>query len=483
MNNVRLRFAPSPTGKMQAGNLRTALFNYLFAKSQGGKFILRIEDTDKNRYVDGAVANIINTLNQAGIIPDEGPNQGGEFGPYIQSERLDIYQKYAKRLIDNSYAYYCFCPNNENITHELNNKHQCNCKNLSIEEINQKLKNNVPYVIRQKIPQEGQTSFNDVIHGTITINNNELEEQILIKSDGYPTYNFANVIDDHFMHISHVMRGVEFITSTPKYILLYEYFGWEPPIFIHLASVMGKNSDGSISKLSKRHGAVNFQDLINQGYLSKALINYIALLGWSPKNSNQEIFSMDELIQNFTLDGLSKSSSIFDYNKLDWFNKEYIKRLTDEEFLQLSQQYFKNFTKEQQLLLVTSLKSRITKFTDINYMIQFLYQLPKFDINLFNNKKNKVNIQNSKEIISFVINELNNINAWNIEKLHQLLINFSNILNLKLGTIIWPIRIALSMQQVTPCGVIEVLYLLGKNESLKRLNYSLEELNKYKEEN
>ncbi len=373
MNRIRTRFAPSPTGYMHIGNLRTALYAYLFAKSQGGDFILRIEDTDRARYVADAVEFIERTLAAAKIIPDEGPHHGGAFAPYVQSERMDIYKKYAEQLVADGHAYY------EN------------------------------GAIRQKMPRAGETTFFDVLHGNITIANSELEDQVLLKSDGMPTYNFANVIDDHLMEISHIIRGTEFITSTPKHVLLYEFFGWELPTFIHLAPVMGKAEDGTVSKLSKRHGATSFNDLIEAGYLPEAITNYVALLGWSPKNSCQEIFSMDELIKNFSLDGLSKSPAVFDYAKLDWMSGEYFKAMSDEDFAKVADKYFGDFDAPRKIFLSSLLKTRVAKLSDIPDMIAFLKNLPQFDVELFNNKRNKITPQKSAEILAPAIKILENV--------------------------------------------------------------------------
>lgn len=333
---VRTRFAPSPTGYMHIGNLRTALYGYLYAKSQQGQFILRIEDTDRTRYVADAIDFINRTLEMAHIVPDESPSLGGPYGPYVQSERMDLYKQYAEELVKTGHAYYCFCDPDEDHSADQFGGYDRTCRNLSPEVIEEHLKNGDPYVIRQKMPLTGETTFFDVLHGNITIKNEELEDQVLLKRDGMPTYNFANVIDDHLMHITHIMRGAEFITSTPKYILLYESFGWDVPTFIHLAPVMGKNEDGSISKLSKRHGATSFDDLVKAGYLPDAIVNYVALLGWNPKTTNQEIFSMDELIAHFSLEGLSKSPAVFDYDKLGWINGEYLKAMSDEDFAKMA---------------------------------------------------------------------------------------------------------------------------------------------------
>ncbi|MBE8950984.1 MAG: glutamate--tRNA ligase [Quinella sp. 3Q1] len=437
MKRIRTRFAPSPTGYMHIGNLRTALYAYLFAKSQGGDFILRIEDTDRARYVPDAVEFIERTLAAAKIIPDEGPHHGGNFAPYVQSERMDIYKKYAEQLVESGHAY-----------HEDG-------------------------AIRQKMPRVGETTFYDVLHGNITIANSELEDQVLLKSDGMPTYNFANVIDDHLMEVSHIIRGTEFITSTPKHVLLYEFFGWELPTFIHLAPVMGKAEDGTVSKLSKRHGATSFNDLIEAGYLPEAITNYVALLGWSPKNSCQEIFSMDELIANFSLDGLSKSPAVFDYAKLDWMSGEYFKAMTDENFATVADKYLAGYDK---IFLASLLKTRVAKLSDIPAMIAFLKELPPFDIELFTNKRNKVTPQKSAEILTPAIKILETVDDWTLDTLNEKISAFVAESGLKVGAVMWPLRIALSMQKVTPGGVTEILYLLGKEISLERLNAALNNL-------
>ena len=444
MKRVRTRFAPSPTGYMHIGNLRTALYAYLFAKSQGGDFILRIEDTDRARYVADAVEFIERTLAAAKIIPDEGPHHGGNFAPYVQSERMDIYKKYAEELVTNGYAYY--------------------------EETDQGV------AIRQKMPRAGETTFFDVLHGNITIANSELEDQVLLKSDGMPTYNFANVIDDHLMEVSHIIRGTEFITSTPKHVLLYEFFGWELPTFIHLAPVMGKAADGSISKLSKRHGATSFNDLMEAGYLPEAITNYVALLGWSPKNSCQEIFTMEELIKNFSLDGLSKSPAVFDYAKLDWMSGEYFKAMSDENFANVAEKYFADFDEPRKIFLASLLKTRVAKLSDIPAMIDFLKNLPSFDKELFINKRNKITPEKSAEILEPAIKILEQVDLWSLDNLNEKISAFVAESGLKVGAVMWPLRIALSMQKVTPGGVTEILYLLGKKNSLERLHDALKNL-------
>ena len=476
MNKVRTRFAPSPTGYMHIGNLRTALYAYLFAKSQHGDFILRIEDTDRARYVADAVEFIEKTLAAAKIIPDEGPHNGGNFGPYVQSERKKIYKAYAEKLVEEGYAYRCFCNNeDEGGDDKKFGGYDRTCRDLDREEYEANMVALKPYVIRQKMPLAGETTFFDVLHGNITIANSELEDQVLLKRDGMPTYNFANVVDDHLMGVTHIIRGTEFITSTPKHVLLYKYFGWEIPTFIHLAPVMGKSADGAVSKLSKRHGATSFNDLIEMGYLPETITNYVALLGWSPK-SNQEIFSMDELIEKFSLDGLSKSPAVFDYNKLDWMSGEYFKAMTDENFAEVADKFFGELNENlasKKIYLGGLLKTRVAKLSDIPAQIKFLQDMPPLDVELFTNKRNKVTAENSVGILTGAIKVLENISDWTVDELHEKINAFVTDSGLKMGTIMWALRIALSGQKVTPGGVIEILYLLGKKTSLERLNAAL----------
>lgn len=481
-SRVRTRYAPSPTGFMHIGNLRTALYEYLIAKSNNGDFVLRIEDTDQGRLVDGATDAIYNSLKRVGIIYDEGPDIGGNYGPYVQSERLGIYLKYAEQLVKEGKAYYCFCAKErlESLhkeSSEFSSGYDRHCRDLPEEEVKKLLSEGIPYVIRQKVPLEGSTTFTDSVFGEITVENSEIEDQILIKTDGYPTYNFANVIDDHLMNITYVVRGSEYLSSTPKYNLLYESFGWKIPTYIHLPLIMGKNDDGTISKLSKRHGATSFEGLINEGYLAESILNYIVLLGWCPEG-NQEIFSLDELIKVFDIKGISKSPSIFDYDKLRWFNAEYIRNMSLEEFTDICMPYFKKATsKEFNWSKVASiLQQRVTQLTQIPEMIEFLDTLPDYSQELFINKKSKTNIENSATVLENVIYELENISLWNYDNLHDSLINLAAKLEMKNGTVMWPTRIAISGMQVTPGGAIEILEILGKDESIKRLKAGLKKL-------
>lgn len=478
-DTVRTRYAPSPTGFMHVGNLRTALYEYLVAKHQDGKFILRIEDTDQERLVEGAVDVIYNTLKIAGLEHDEGPDLGGDFGPYVQSERKDMYLPYAKKLIEMGKAYYCFCSKErlESLREndEFSSGYDRHCRNLPKEEIERLLSSGTPYVIRQKMPLDGSTTFEDAVFGSITVENSELQDQILIKADGYPTYNFANVIDDHTMGITHVVRGCEYLSSTPKYNLLYEAFGWEIPTYIHLPLIMGKNEDGSVSKLSKRHGATGFEDLLKEGYLPEAIINYIALLGWCPKE-NREIFTLKELCEHFDISGISKSPAVFDYDKLAWFNAEYIRAMTLEQFTEIATPYFKQAMPDKELdwsKVASILQQRVTQLTQIPSMIEFLYKLPEYDKELFVNKKSKTTLENSPEMLKLVIRGLEKLPVWDNQSIHDCLIQIAQDNGLKNGTVMWPARIAASGQSVTPGGAVEILDILGREEALARLNKGL----------
>ena len=477
---VRTRFAPSPTGYMHIGNLRTALYEFLIAKSAGGSFILRIEDTDQERFVEGATDIIYKTLEMSGITHDEGPDVGGEYGPYIQSERKNDYIKYAKELIEKGEAYYCFCTKERldslktNTGHEDIVHYDRHCLNLSKEEIEENLKNGVPYVIRQKI-KEGKTTFHDEVYGSITVDNSEMEDQILIKSDGYPTYNFANVIDDHAMNITHVVRGAEYLSSTPKYNLLYEAFGWDIPTYVHLPAVMKDQHH----KLSKRNGDASFQDLVAKGYLPKAIVNYIALLGWSP-SINQEIFTMEELIENFSIEGLSKSPAIFDIVKLTWMNGEYIKAMDFDKFYERALPYLKEaIHKDLDLKKIASqVKTRIEVFPEIKELIDFYEEVPEYDTQMYCHKKMKTTEETSLNLLKEVLPLLEAQDDYSNDALFEALVAFGKEHGYKTGYIMWPIRTALSGKQTTPAGATEILEILGKEESIKRIHAAIEKLEK-----
>ena len=476
------RFAPSPTGYMHIGNLRTALYSYLISKHDSGTFILRIEDTDRERLVEGATDIIKSTLNITHLTWDEGPDVGGDHGPYVQSDRKPIYMEYAKKLIDLGAAYYCFCTKErlEKLHEEdATGGYDRHCRNLSKEEIEQNLKDGIPYVIRQKMPLEGVTSYTDSVFGEISMNNSELQDQILIKADGYPTYNFAHVIDDYLMKVTHVVRGSEYLTSTPKYVLLYDAFGWERPTYVHLPLLMGKNADGSVSKLSKRHGAVSFQDLLEDGYLPEAIINYIALLGWCPKNSETEFFTLDELKSIFTIDGVSKSPAVFDFEKLLWFNGEYIHKLDQDKFEDLIKPFItveipENINVSKMLAL---LRTRISKLSEINERMGLFISLPEYDKELFLNKKNKIaEFDTVKLVLTEARKILADVESFDNDTLFSALAPLTESLGLKTGTIMWCIRIAVSGMTATPGGATEIMEVIGKEESLKRIDLALEKL-------
>ncbi len=480
---VRTRYAPSPTGYMHIGNLRTALYEYLIAKSQNGKFILRIEDTDQERLVEGAVDIIYKTLKLCGLKHDEGPDIGGPYAPYVQSERKDTYLPYAKELIKKGHAYYCFCSKErlDNLRKECESKGQTymydrHCLSLSEAEIEEKLKRGDPYVIRQKMPREGSTTYEDAVYGTITIENNMLEDQILIKSDGLPTYNFANVIDDHLMGITHVVRGSEYLSSTPKYNLLYEAFGWDIPVYVHLPLIT--KADGS--KLSKRKGDASFEDLVEMGYLVEAIINYIALLGWSPE-TNQEIFSLAELEKAFNIKHISKSPSVFDMAKLTWFNAQYIRALSPEEFYKYAEPYLSRAitNKNIDLFKVSKLlQARTEVLSDIPNKVGFLNELADYDLNIYVHKKMKTTLENSLENLKAAVPVLESIETWNEETIHEKLIGLAEQMGIKNGQLLWPVRTAVSGWEVTPGGAIEICDLLGKEETLRRIRIGIERLEK-----
>ncbi len=476
------RFAPSPTGYMHIGNLRTALYSYLISKHDNGKFILRIEDTDRERLVEGATDIIKSTLKITGLNYDEGPDVGGDHGPYVQSERKEIYMEYAKKLVEMGAAYYCFCSKErlENLHEEdATGGYDRHCRNLSPEEVEEKLKSGVPFVIRQKMPLSGSTSYKDSVFGEITMNNSELQDQILMKADGYPTYNFCHVVDDYLMGVTHVVRGSEYLTSTPKYVLLYDAFGWERPVYVHLPLLMGKNADGSVSKLSKRHGAVSFQDLLLDGYLPEAITNYIALLGWCPKNSETEFFTLDELKSVFTIDGVSKSPAIFDFEKLLWFNGEYIHKLTDEEFKSLVAPFIKseipeNIHKEKMLPL---LKTRISKLSEIDEKMAFFLSLPKYDKELFLNKKNKIaDFSLVSSVLTAALSTVKELSSFDNDTLFAALSPIAEALSVKTGAVMWCIRIAVSGMSATPGGATEIMEVIGKDETISRIEAALKKL-------
>ncbi len=482
-NEVRTRFAPSPTGYMHIGNLRTALYAYLLAKSNGGKFILRIEDTDQERYVDGAVDVIYRTMKDTGLIHDEGPDIGGDFGPYIQSERRNLYKEYAEKLVESGHAYYCFCDKErleELRAHQtvmkMPTKYDGLCSKLSKEEIQAKLDAGVPYVIRQKMPKTGKTSFQDEVFGEITVENAILDDNVLLKADGLPTYNFANVIDDHLMNITHIIRGSEYLSSTPKYNLLYEAFGWEIPKYIHVSPVM-KDAN---NKLSKRHGDASYEDFIEKGYLKEAIVNYIALLGWAP-GDEREKFTMDELCEAFNVKGISKSPAIFDEKKLAWLNGEYIRELSPEKFHELALPYYNGVITNPDINLKDVselLQPRCEKLSDIPEQVDFLDELPVYENELYTHKKMKTNPENSLEALNEVLPVLESIDDWTKENIHDKLIALVEKLELKNGRILWPVRVAVSGKAFTPGGGVELAYILGKTETINRIKKGIEQLSK-----
>lgn len=471
---VRTRFAPSPTGYMHLGGMRTALYTYLFTRKNHGKFILRIEDTDQARYVEGATDVIYRTLKDIGLVWDEGPDVGGDYGPYIQSERKGMYLPYAQQLVRDGKAYYCFCTKEELDKRRAEAeakgetfKYDKHCLNMPREEVERRLAAGEPYVIRQNVPTQGEASFDDIIFGHIAVDCSELDDMILIKADGMPTYNFANVIDDHTMGITHVMRGSEYLSSTPKYNLLYDAFGWEKPVYIHLTNIMRDAQH----KLSKRTGDAYYEDYIAKGYLKDAILNYIALLGWNP-GDDREFFTLDELIEAFSLEGLSKSPAIFDVNKLTWMNAEYIRRLDPNEFNRYAQPWYEKagidaMNKET---LCRILQPRVEFFAQLPEMVDFLVKLDEeYDVAMFTNKKSKTNPEVSLGVLNMAIDALNALETWEEAAIHDTLIGLAEKNGLKNGTMLWPVRIALAGKQVTPGGAIEIAYLLGKDESLRRL--------------
>lgn len=481
MTKIRTRFAPSPTGRMHVGNLRTALYEFLIAKHEGGDFILRIEDTDQERFVEGALDIIYRTLEKTGLVHDEGPDKDGGYGPYVQSERQasGMYLEYAKQLVEKGEAYYCFCTEErlQTLKQTIGDKeiivYDKHCLSLSKEEIEENLKKGMPYVIRQNNPKEGTTTFVDDIYGEITVDNSELDDMILIKSDGYPTYNFANVIDDHLMNITHVVRGNEYISSSPKYQRLYEAFGWEPPKYVHLPLITDENH----KKLSKRCGHSSFEDLIEQGFVAEAVVNYIALLGWSPED-NTEIMSLDELIEKFDYHHINKSPAVFDIVKLKWMNGEYIKAMDNEKFYELAMPYIKKvITKDLDLKKILDLvKTRIEILPDLEEQIDFFEELPDYDIAMYTHKKMKTNSENSLEVLKEMLPILENHNDYSIDSLHDLIMKYIADKGIKNGQGLWPLRTAVSGKQMTPGGAFEIMEILGKDESIRRIKVGIEKL-------
>ncbi len=479
-NKVRTRYAPSPTGYMHIGNLRTALYAYLIAKHNNGDFILRIEDTDQERFVEGAVDVIYNTLKMTGLKHDEGPDIGGPVGPYVQSERKDIYLKYAKKLIEKGEAYYCFCTkerldilrtNAEALKRPF--KYDKHCLGLSKEEIEKNLASGIPYVIRQNNPDTGTTTFDDEIYGKISVDNSELDDMILIKSDGMPTYNFANVVDDHLMGITHVVRGSEYLSSSPKYNRLYEAFGWEVPIYVHCPPIM----KDSHQKLSKRNGDASFEDLLEKGYLKEAVLNYISLLGWNPGNE-KEIFSLQDLVEVFDYHNISKSPAIFDSVKLKWMNGEYIKKMSLEQFHELAVPYYKKALKKQYNLIKISelLHSRCEVLSEIPEMIDFIDELPEYSIDMYVHKKMKTNYENSLVSLEKVLPKLEQIQQWSFDAVQDVCMGTVAELGVKNGVVLWPVRTAVSGKQFTPGGAFEIAEIIGKDETIKRIKIGIEKL-------
>ncbi|MDR1372835.1 MAG: glutamate--tRNA ligase [Dysgonamonadaceae bacterium] len=475
MKEIRTRFAPSPTGFMHTGNLRTALYAYLFAKKNNGKFILRIEDTDRERLIENAVETVYNTLKLAGLQHNEGPDCGGDCGPYVQSERKLIYAEYAQKLLDSGDAYYCFCTKErlESLTDESGNRrYDKHCLHLSKEEITKNLADGIPCVIRQNVPTTGVSSFNDLVFGEISVENRELHDNVLIKSDGYPTYNFANVVDDHLMRISHVFRGMEYLSSTPNYNLLYNAFGWEIPEYVHLPHIMRDKQH----KLSKRYGDANFEDFLEKGFLPEAIINYVALLGWNPKNDCEK-FTLAGLTEAFDIAGISKSAAVFDEIKLRWLNSQYIQEMPVEEFGRLAESYLEKLpaTIDKQLL-IKMLQPRISVFSDIPEKLVFITSFEGYDINLLENKNSKTTIEMAQNILPEVITLSENTTVWENDALFEAYNSLTERLGVKRKQLLWLVRIALTGQASTPCGATEACVLLGKEESLRRLRYSASRL-------
>ncbi len=471
---VRTRFAPSPTGYMHVGNLRTALYTWLIARHADGTFILRIEDTDQGRLVEGATDVIYRTMAECGLDHDEGPDVGGPVGPYIQSQRRGLYGKYAELLVERGAAYYCFCEKTEE---EGFDRREDPCRALSAGEVSANLAAGRPYVIRQRIPREGVTTFHDVSFGDITVENKTLDDQVLLKRDGLPTYNFANVVDDHLMGITHVVRGSEYLSSAPKYNLLYEAFGWDIPTYVHCSPVMRDQHN----KMSKRHGDPSYEDLIAEGYLTDAVLNYVALLGWAPKGeyAEQEIFSLDELVKVFDIAGISKSPAIFDLAKLDYFNATYLRALSPEDFARAAEPYIRRSVQDPAIdaaAVAALLQARCEKLTDIPEKVDFFDRLPDYDAEFFTNKKSKTDAKISAAMLEAAIPALEGVEAWTAEAVHDTLTGLAAKLEVKNATLMWPVRIAAAGKLVTPGGAVELCHILGKDETLRRLRLGLEKL-------
>ena len=487
MEKVRTRYAPSPTGKMHVGNLRSALYEFLIAKHAGGDFMLRIEDTDQERFVEGATDIIYRTLESAGLKHDEGPDKDGGFGPYIQSERMKsgIYMEYAKKLVERGEAYYCFC-NKERLdslkTEIVEGKeimmYDKHCLSLSKEEVEANLASGKPFVIRQNIPNEGTTTFHDELYGDISVENAELDDMVLIKSDGYPTYNFANVVDDHTMNITHVVRGNEYLSSAPKYQRLYDAFGWESPVYIHLPLITDENH----KKLSKRSGHASFEDLVAQGFLTDAVVNYIALLGWSPED-NREVFTLDELIEEFDYHRISKSPAVFDIVKLKWMNGEYLKAMDFDKFYEMAEPYLReSLTKDFDLKKIAAMvKTRIEIFPDIAEHVDFFEAVPEYDVSMYAHKKMKTTPETSLEVLQELIPVLETQEDYSNDGLYETLCKYVADKGCKNGYVMWPVRTAVSGKQMTPGGATEIMEVLGKEESLSRIRAAVAKLESCKE--
>ena len=483
MTKIRTRFAPSPTGRMHVGNLRTALYAYLIAKHEGGDFILRIEDTDQERYVEGAVEIIYRTLEKTGLVHDEGPDKDKGCGPYVQSERQQqgLYMKYAKELIDKGEAYYCFCDKerlatlNQNVGEDgkaitVYDKH---CLSLSKEEVEKNLAEGKPFVIRQNNPTEGTTTFHDEIYGDVTVDNAELDDMILIKSDGYPTYNFANVVDDHLMGITHVVRGNEYLSSSPKYNRLYDAFGWEVPVYVHCPLITDENH----TKLSKRCGHSSYEDLVEQGFLTEAIVNFVALLGWSPEE-NREIFTLEELVKAFDYHRMNKSPSVFDYTKLKWMNGEYLKAMEEDKFYEMAKPYLDRYLKEglDRKKIASMVKTRIEIFPDIEEMVDFFNEVPEYDSSMYCHKKMKTDEASSLAVLKDTLPILENLADYSNDSLFGALSEYAKEKEYKTGFVMWPLRTAVSGKQMTPAGATEIMEIIGKEETIRRIKAAIEKL-------